>query len=140
MSFIKEITPFIERIELHLKGHGRFSRREELLKVRDIHFEYIRKKDFDTPTDVNCSSCLSHMMNQLIGEIGRQSKGEKMSFPKVEDKFINYGSDSDYPKELLKSIEEIPKKWGAFKKYCTSKGINTKKKTKKQLEEELNNL
>ena len=139
MSFIKEITPFIERIELHLKGHGRFSRREELLKVRDIHFEYIRKKDFDTPTDVNCSSCLSHMMNQLMGEIGRQSKGEKMSFPKVEEKEVVW-TESDEIESRGFTNEEIPKRWGAFKKYCTSKGINTKKKTSKQLEEELNNL
>lgn len=142
MSFIEEITPFIERIELHLKGHGRFSRREELLKVRDIHFEYIRKKDFDTPTDVNCSSCLSHMMNQLIGEIGRQSKGEKMTFPKVEDK------DSLELKGLLKDITYVNhdtyttdnttrKELVAL---CKENGIKTGKVKSQVLCDTLNNL
>jgi len=123
MSFIEEITPFIERIELHVKGHGRFSKREELIKVRDIHFEYIRSKDFKVPTDINCSSCLGHMMNQLIGEIGRElikeekevrdnttftkgsnepiKTGHKMSFSKVEDK------DPLELKELLKDITYV---------------------------------
>lgn len=135
MSFIKDITPYIQRIELHTQGKGRFSNREELIKVRDIHFEYIRSKDFPSPTDISCSSCLRHMMNQLLGEIGRQSKGEKMTFPKGEEK-----------EELIDIVieninsEVVPKKWGAFKKYCTSKGITVKGKKRKDLEDELNNL
>lgn len=33
--------------------------------------------------------------------------------------------------------EVIPKKWGAFKKYCTSKGLKVQGKTKKELLKEL---
>jgi len=149
MSFIKDITPYIQRIELHIEGKGRFSNREELIKVRDIHFEYIRSKDFKTPTDINCSSCLRHMMTQLKGKIDRDSvKGEKMKFPKVEekDKFIDYGSDSDYPKELLESIKSdvfyttdntTRKELVAL---CKENGIKTGKVKSQALCDELNNL
>ena len=148
MSFIKEVAPFIERIELHVEGKGRFSNREELIKVRDIHFEYIRKKDFKTPTDINCSSCLRHMMTQLKGEIGRQkAKGVKMTFPRIE-RPITEDEKLEVIIEAVNSVKPVlvwdddykSMKWGAFKKYCTAKGLTVPKKTRKQLEAELKEL
>ena len=141
MSFIKEITPYIQRIELHIEGKGRFSNREELIKVRDIHFEYIRSKDFKTPTDINCSSCLRHMMTQLKGKIDRDSvKGEKMTFPKVND---------TEAKELTKSFDELLETMlytidNTTRKelvaLCKDKGIKTGKVKSQALCDELNNL
>ena len=40
------------------------------------------------------------------------------------------------------TVEDLTKemKWGAFKKYCTSKGIKVSGKNRKKLEEELKGL
>ena len=156
MTFIKEITPYIERIKLHQQG-GRITKIEILREIRDIHFKYIRSNDFDEPSNLGCSNCVRQMINQLVGKIDRDSKkGIKMSFPKVEEKVVFNSTIDEWQEDNLKEIEAItvvsPKvytpnlinhksmKWGAFKKYCTSKGITVKGKKRTELEEELNNL
>lgn len=185
MTFIEEIEPYIERIHLHAKG-GRITNINILREIRDIHFKYIRYKDFDTPSNLGCSNCVRQMINQLVGEIGRQTKhtvdldkalpilnktldecwdkakqsgfnnayvegqfeetkGKKMTFPKQEPiGDIVKVTESDKGIDIrIKPTEEFIRscmKWGEFKKYCTSKGIGVKGKTRKQLEEELNSL
>lgn len=174
MTFIEEIAPYIERIKLHQEG-GRITSREILLEIRDIHFKYIRSKDFDKPEDIYCGGCVTHMMNQLVGKIDRDSKkkgltsfdkketirdGKKMSFPKQErPKIVKDAEDilmsgkpdvkGDGLLNAIKSgsfvdggdlLDTSLMKWGAFKKYCTSKGLKVKGKKRVQLEEELNNL
>lgn len=128
MTFIEEITPYIERIKLHHNG-GRITNLEVLRVIRDIHFKYIRKNDFNTPANLGCNNCVRQMINQLIGKIERDSCiGKRMTFPKVEKL------------EVTKEYETIPKRWGQFKKYCTSKGLTVKGKTRKELENELKGL
>ena len=133
MSFIEEIQPYIERIKLHQKG-GRITNIEVLREIRDIHFKYIRSKDFDTPSNLGCNNCVRQMINQLVGEIGRESKkkGKRMKFPKtaVIDGKIVIAINEDTSKM----------KWGVFKKYCTSKGIKVKGKKRTDLENELKGL
>ena len=51
-----------------------------------------------------------------------------MTFPKIEKL------------EVSKEYDTIPKRWGQFKKYCTSKGLTVKGKTRKELENELKGL
>jgi protein-arginine kinase activator protein McsA len=134
MSFIEEIQPYIERIKLHQQG-GNITNIETLRAIRDIHFKYIRFKDFDTPSNLGCGNCVRQMINQLVGEIGRESKGKKMKFPKQEPKEI----------KQLNAIVKADKgtshlRWGVFKKYCTSKGLKVKGKTREVLENELKGL
>jgi hypothetical protein len=128
MTFIEEITPYIDRIKLHHNG-GRITNLEVLRAIRDIHFQYIRRYDFNTPANLGCNNCVRQMINQLIGKIERDSCiGKKMTFPKVEKL------------EVSKEYDTIPKRWGQFKKYCTSKGLTVKGKTRKELENELKGL
>ena len=135
MSFIEEITPYIDRIKLHQKG-GNITNIETLRAIRDIHFKYIRFKDFDTPSNLGCGNCVRQMINQLVGEIGRcekpKSKGKKMTFPRTS--VINGKIVIALDKDTSKM------KWGAFKKYCTSKGLKVKGKTREVLENELKGL
>ena len=115
MSFIEEIQPYIERIELHQKG-GNITNIETLRAIRDIHFKYIRHKDFDTPSNLGCGNCVRQMINQLVGEIGREEQaqikrakdnttfkkgskepiktGYKMTFPKIEQDDCRHHIDS----------------------------------------------
>ena len=199
MTFIKEITPHIERIRLHKEG-GRITSIEILREIRDIHFTHIRSNDFDIPTNLGCGSCVAHMINQLVGKIDRElkhtvnieealpelnkvldecwakqeAKGKKMTFPKQEPKDVVWTKADDIEsrglveeiegsleikqdpfklvedncRHSLDSTETIGEhkarvkamKWGAFKKYCTSKGLKVPKKTRKMLEEELKGL
>ena len=134
MSFIEEITPYIERIKLHQKG-GNITNIETLRAIRDIHFKYIRFKDFDTPSNLGCGNCVRQMINQLVGEIGRsETKGNKMTFPKQERKPLKA-----IPITKQMRVKESMK-WGAFKKHCTSKGLKVKGKTREVLENELKGL
>lgn len=160
MTFIEEITPHIERIRLHKEG-GRITSIEILREIRDIHFTHIRSNDFDIPTNLGCGSCVAHMINQLVGKIDRDSKkGKKMIFPKQErPKIVKDAEDilmsgkpdvkGDGLLNAIKSgsfvdggdlLDTSLMKWGAFKKYCTSKGLKVSGKKRVQLEEELNNL
>ena len=150
MTFIEEITPYIERIKLHQTG-GRITNLEILREIRDIHFKYIRKNDFPTPANLGCNNCVRQMINQLIGKIERDLKLQEeevrknTTFNKGYDKPIKTGSKMTFPKieklEVSKEYEEtIPKRWGQFKKYCTSKGLTVKGKTRKELENELKGL
>jgi hypothetical protein len=155
MSFIEEITPYIERIKLHQKG-GNITNIETLRAIRDIHFKYIRFKDFDTPSNLGCGNCVRQMINQLVGEIGRatvklerpiedvsyvevmdnQIEAPKhMTFPKQEPKKVLLFDDSPDYREFLGAM-----KWGEFKKHCTSKGLKVKGKTREVLENELKGL
>ena len=160
MSFIEEIQPYIERIELHQKG-GNITNIETLRAIRDIHFKYIRHKDFDTPSNLGCGNCVRQMINQLVGEIGRASKhtvniekdlpklnalldekwkeqeakSKHVTFPKQEPKKVLLFDDSPDYREFLGAM-----KWGEFKKYCTSKGLKVKGKTREVLENELKGL
>ena len=127
MSFIEEIQPHIERIKLHQKG-GRITNIEVLREIRDIHFKYIRSKDFDTPSNLGCNNCVRQMINQLVGEIGRESKGKKMTFPKQEPKkgkFI-YTIKNTTRKELVA--------------ICKLNGIKTGKVKSSVLVDKINNL
>ena len=75
---------------------------------------------------------------------------KKMTFPLQEPKEKLKEIGDKFEKELtgssnagiIRQLVENPKamKWGAFKKYCTSKGLKVKGKKRVQLEEELNNL
>lgn len=133
-DFIKTIKPFIERIRLAKEGRGRISNPNHLKDIASIYNKHVKDPAITYGLNIGCNNCINSAIHQIIGrydiEIGRQSKGEKMTFPKVEPKKDN----------TTIVINPSSMKWGAFKKHCTSKGINTKKKTKKQLEEELNNL
>ena len=168
MSFIEEIQPHIERIKLHQQG-GRITNIEILREIRDIHFKYIRSNDFDTPSNLGCNNCVRQMINQLVGEIGREEQAqikrakENTTFNKGSKEPIKTGHKMTFPKqEPLKDIESRfekeltgsdnagaiygwddnykAMKWGAFKKYCTSKGIKVKGKTREVLENELKGL
>ena len=141
MSFIEEIQPHIERIKLHQKG-GRITNLEILREIRDIHFKYIRSKDFDTPSNLGCNHCVRQMINQLVGEIGRQEKAiaDNESYimgDNLEDEIF---PELKSEKMTFPNHEKHPKRWGAFKKYCTSKGIKVKGKKRTDLENELKGL
>lgn len=139
MTFIEEITPYIQRIKLHEQG-GRITDINVLRVIRDIHFKYIRSNDFDIPSNLGCSNCVRHMMVQLIGKIDRDSCiGKKMTFPKVEK--IEVTKEYEQLKEIVKADGDTTHlRWGAFKKYCTFKGITVKGKTRVELENELKGL
>ena len=136
MTFIEEITPYIDRIKLHHNG-GRITNLEVLRTIRDIHFQYIRRFDFNTPANLGCNNCVKQMINQLIGKINRDSCiGKRMTFPKVEK--IEVTKEYEEPKTDLLDVSQM--KWGTFKGYCSAKGLKVKGKTRKELENELKGL
>ena len=152
MSFIEEIQPYIDRIKLHQKG-GNITNIETLRAIRDIHFKYIRFKDFDTPSNLGCGNCVRQMINQLVGERGRSErilndiladpvhgfikptlneKGKKMTYPKQEP--VTFDGFSSIIKEVP------PTNWREFQKYCKDKGLKSGGKTREVLENELKGL
>lgn len=157
MTFIEEIQPYIERIKLHQQG-GNITNIETLRAIRDIHFKYIRSKDFNIPSNLGCGNCVRQMINQLVGEIGRQEKAMPTYELKIEEDsdikiVLTDNTDSKFmtfPNQERKPLKAIPitkqmrvkesMKWGAFKKYCTSKGLKVKGKTREVLENELKGL
>lgn len=127
MDFLQEIKPYLLYIDLYHKGK-QMPPYEVNLKISQI-YDRLRKhesvkiygfqnNDIAT-TDLGCSSCISDMMNNLRNWIVEKSKA--IAKPTVE-------------------FKGVPIKWGEFKKYCSSKGINIKSKTRVELMNELKNL
>jgi hypothetical protein len=125
MDFLQEIKPYLLYIDLYHKGRQMPSY-EVMLKISKV-YDQLRKdesvkiygfqnNDIAT-TDLGCSSCISDMMNNLRNWIVEKSKAIQ-SKPTVE-------------------FKGVPIKWGEFKKYCSSKGINIKSKTRVELMAEL---
>lgn len=118
MSFKEEIKPYVKAIKLAQQGKGNITNITTIRDIRDIYDKYIKDKRITQITDVSCGNCVRVMINQLTGAINRitpETDGKKFKFP--SDKKM---------------------KWGAFKKYCKSKGLNVTGKTREQLEKELN--
>jgi hypothetical protein len=127
MDFLQEIKPYLLYIDLYHKGK-QMPPYEVNLKISEI-YDRLRKhesvkiygfqnNDIAT-TDLGCSSCISDMMNNLRNWIVEKSK--TIAKPTVE-------------------FKGVPIKWGEFKKYCSSKGINIKSKTRVELMNELKTL
>jgi hypothetical protein len=121
MGFLEDIKPYIPYIDLYHKGRQMPSY-EVMLKISKV-YDQLRKdesvkiygfqnNDIAT-TDLGCSSCISDMMNNLRNWIVEKSKATTVEF------------------------KGVPIKWGEFKKYCSSKGIEIKSKTRVELMDEL---
>jgi len=135
MNYIEEIKPYIQYVQLYNQGKGS-PNYEIKLKLSDI-YNRLRKAEAVTiyghanaqiaDTDLGCSSCVSTMMNDL--EKWYNHKLKTVSFKGVPDK---------KPKEKTDELDLM--KWGEFKTYCKSKGIEIKSKTRVELMDELKNL
>jgi hypothetical protein len=124
MGFLEDIKPYIAYIDLYHKGRQMPSY-EVMLKISKV-YDQLRKDEsvkiygFQNneiaTTDLGCSACISDMMGNLRNWIVEKSKTTTVEF------------------------KGVPIKWGEFKKYCSSKGINIKSKTRVELMDELKNL
>ena len=100
MTFIKEITPHIERIRLHKEG-GRITSIEILREIRDIHFTHIRSNDFDIPTNLGCGSCvLVKYLDQSCEYIGIEANTKFVSYAQEKNLNVIRGDifEVDFPK------------------------------------------
>jgi hypothetical protein len=121
MGFLEDIKPYIAYIDLYHKGRQMPSY-EVMLKISKV-YDQLRKDEsvkiygFQNneiaTTDLGCSACISDMMGNLRNWIVEKSKTTTVEF------------------------KGVPIKWGEFKKYCSSKGINIKSKTRVELMDEL---
>lgn len=147
-DFIKTIKPFIERIRLAKEGRGRISNPNHLKDIANIYNKHVKDPAITYGLNIGCNNCINSAIHQILGrydiEIGRQSKGKKITFPKQESLTEQKVVDTlvDMYKEGNTTIVVDPSlmKWGAFKKYCTSKGIKVTGKNRKKLKEELKGL
>jgi hypothetical protein len=135
MDYLEEIKPYIQHVQLYNQGKGS-PNYEIKLKLSDI-YNRLRKQESVTiygssnaqipDTDLGCSSCVSTMMNDL--EKWYNHKLKTVSFKGVPDK---------KPESKTNDLDSM--KWGEFKTYCKSKGIEIKSKTRVELMDELKNL
>jgi hypothetical protein len=135
MTFLKQIEPYRQRIELNVQGKGNVSLEvaKELipiyneLRVKESVRIYGRqKRAVDIPTvDLSCGSCISEMTKQLNNWINIYDSQI------IEFKAVPQAIDYEQP-------ESMP--WGAFKTYCVGKGLNCKGKRRYELMEELESL
>lgn len=94
-----------------------------------------------------CPSCISDMMKSLCaaweqGQVEFKGVPQKETLEHFDGVMKEVGEMLPKPTIIIKSNghdlnEVIKMKWGEFKKYCSSKGINIKGKTRVQLMEEL---
>lgn len=88
------------------------------------------------PTDMACASCVKSMVNNLRRWINIK-EAEK---PILLKETVEFKGVPDKEIAGYKVIDLTKMKWGAFKSYCKSKGLNVKGKTRAQLTEELTSL
>ena len=153
IKFLELISPYMERLRLIVEGKGRLTDKNRIEAYASIFNQYV-KDPVSEKLNIGCNSCINASIKQTIGkwdrETAEENKGKKMTFPKQEPKDKLKEIKDKFEKDLTGSgnagmviqLEESPKsmKWGAFKKYCTSKGLTVPKKTRKQLEAELKAL
>ena len=152
-DFLELITPFMDRIRLASEGKGRLTNKGKIYEYKAIFDMYVKDPKSED-LNIGCNNCMGLSYKQTIGKYDRELKangGTKMTFPKIEKPIETIITDESIA-EVLKEIhsidedtailvtESVPKKWGAFKKYCTSKGMSVKGKTRKELEQELKGL
>jgi len=103
-------------------------------KLADIYEElWPNHKNWGAPKiNRNCPSCIGDMMKSLCAYWEQSLKVHK--FP-VED---HREKLREVAKEVYEDVQIRNMKWGELRKYATSKGINTKGKTKAEILAELN--
>ena len=137
MNFLEEVEPYRVYIDMYLdKGAmPNLKIREELndldyrLRMHERLVIY-RKTNIELfPTDMACASCVKSMMFNLRRWINIKEDEQ----PKIAKGTVEF-------KGVPPIVDLTKLKWGEFKRYCKSKGLNVKGKTRAQLTEELTSL
>lgn len=157
MSFLKEIEPLYQYVELALSGKG-YPRKEIIEEIAAIDYK-LRQKErariYGNPkaevyaTDTSCGACIKSMFTNVKRWVDIYNKNQETvefkGVPQVE--VLEEGSES-YKTTFIKGISQqkkLPKasfyftnmKWGEFKTYCKELGLSVKGKKRAELEEEL---
>lgn len=145
----------MDRIRLASEGKGRLTNKGKIYEYKAIFDMYVKDPKSED-LNIGCNNCVGLSYKQTIGKYERElkedlkgldtpltswdnNKGTKMTFPKIEP--IKVEKEYKIINDVVKADGDTTHlKWGAFKKYCTSKGIPVKGKTRKELEQELKEL
>ena len=159
MSFLKEIEPLYEYVELALKGSG-YPNKGIIEKISDIDYKLRQKERLRIygnakaevyPTDLSCGACIRSMFTNIQRWVNIYNKEqETVEFKGVPQKMHSIEHDGNFDtSNLNKYVGEqtplekalFPKmKWGEFKTYCKELGLSVKGKKRAELEEELKAL
>lgn len=168
MSFLKEIEPLYQYVELALSGKG-YPRKEVIEEIAAIDYKLRQKerariygnpKAEVYPTDTNCGACIKSMFTNVKRWVDIYNKDqETVEFKGVPQKEVKeiresqkaaeeneFNSETEDSHVLLlnngeyKAVSVSEMKWGEFKTYCKELGLSVKGKKRAELEEELKSL
>ena len=170
MNYLEEIKPLYQYVELYLEGKGcpnhetlqKLSDIDYRLRESEKVRIYGNERTEIYPTDIGCGSCVKGMMVNLKRWVNiKNNEGNVVEFKGVPqgsavDMKLTYDIEQikDVPQKnssvdlviertVINEVDSPPPsemKWGAFKTYCKGLGINSKGKTRTELEEELKGL
>ena len=159
MSFLKEIEPLYQYVELALSGKG-YPRKEIIEEIAAIDYKLRQKerariygnpKAEVYPTDTSCGACIKSMFTNVKRWVDSYNKDQET----VEFKGVPDGKAKRINKEvreaMLKGANYISEKkgvplgykdlkWPTFKTFCKQQGLSVKGKKRAELEEELKAL
>jgi hypothetical protein len=138
-----EEKEMIKKTALEMVGWTDKFPEEETVEFKGV--PQVNKKDMEVlPKDFSKESVdvVERMSQELEFEGTLEEKVENLNSlsNQIAEQMIN---DLKLPSEMIagyKVIDLTKMKWGAFKSYCKSKGLNVKGKTRAQLTEELTSL
>ena len=152
MSFLKEIEPLYQYVELALSGKG-YPRKEIIEEISAIDYKLRQKerariygnpKAEVYPTDTSCGACIKSMFTNVKRWVDIYNKDLKTYNVDMDVESISLVEFKGVPQvEVVNEVDVKPvseMKWGEFKTYCKELGLSVKGKKRAELEEELKAL